>query len=511
MKRFIVLYFTLCFFNGLKAQDSAFYKKFFPDPDYPMPVPITTGNKSFNYFTKYESVVAFIKQMATHHPHLVKLGSVGETQKGRDQLSVLLTNQNSSESNKLRVAILGCIHGNEPISTDGLLLLIYRLTEETQYTALLDHLEILVVPDVNADGRESDQRNTANGIDLNRDLTSLDAPESRNIKMAINHFDPQVVLDFHEFNPHRSDFKELSDCYSIGYDAMFLYTGNLNVDPSIRRMIGEDFIRPTKSYLRKNNREVTDYATTRRRGKQILLNMGGTASRSSATNYALQNRISLLMEIRGVTEGNRSVKRRMETSFLCASSYLKIADGLRSQIRKTIDSANKRSIDGTGNIVVKSKPSIRKMPFLFVDECANMHKTIEFRAYYNGEQTPIITRNRPGAYLIFPCSKKVKDVLSISGLTWSQVTGPQEMDVQLYKLTSEGSFELKTNKMEIPKDAVVIDAFQPMGNTLSDLIEPEGNNSIYSNGQLKTKNETLPVYRISREQLSKLQTQKSHD
>ncbi len=506
MKRFITLNIILCLFSGLQAQDSVFYKKFFPDPSYSMPVPITTGNKSFNYFTKYKDAVQFIKELAGKHPQLIKIGSIGETQRGRDQVSVLITNQNSPEKEKLRVAILGSIHGNEPISTDGLLFLIHQLTEDAGYAQLLDQLEIMVLPDINADGREAEKRTTSNGIDLNRDLTSLNAPESRNIKMAINRFDPQVVLDFHEFNPHRSDFKELSDCYSIGYDVMFLYTGNLNVDPSIRKMIAEDFIAPTKTYLTQNHREVSDYATTRRDGKEILLNMGGTASRSSATNYALQNRISLLMEIRGVTEGNQSVKRRIETSFLCATSYLRIADSLRSQIKSTIDAANKSSVNGDRNIVVTSEPAMKQMPFLFVDECTNEHKTIEFRTYYNMDQTPVITRDRPGAYLIFPCSKKVKDVLTTSGLVLKEVNNPQEMTVQVYKKNDAGSFELETKKINIPKDAVIIDALQPMGNTLSDLIEPEGSNSIYMNGQIKTeaKKGTLPVYRISHEQLSKL-------
>jgi hypothetical protein len=506
MKKLLALYFILNCCVGSKAQDAAFYQKFFPDPNYPMPVPVIRGDKSFDYYTKYSQVVQFIKDQAERHPTLIKIGSIGKTQQGRDQVSVLLTNQKIDNKEKLRVTLIGCIHGNEPISTEGMLFLIYRLTQETQYAGLLDHMQIQVLPDVNADGRESDKRATSNGIDLNRDLTTLDAPESRNIKIAINQFDPQVVLDFHEFNPHRSDFKELSDCYSIGYDAMFLYTGNLNVDPAIRRMIAEDFVAPTKTYLTQNKREVSDYATSRRDGKEILLNMGGTASRSSATNYALQNRISLLMEIRGVTEGNKAVKRRIETSFLLSTSYLKIADNLRNQIRATIDSANKRSIDGSRKIIVTSKPTMREMPYLFVDECTNKHKTIEFRTYYNGVQVPVITRTRPGGYLIFPCSKKVKSILTISGVTLSEVANQQEMSVQVYKKNNKGSFTLETEKIEIPKGALIVDALQPMGNSLSDLIEPEGSNSIYTSGEIKisSKTETLPIYRISHEQLSKL-------
>ncbi len=471
-----------------------------------MPVPITSGNKAYNYFTKIKDAVQFVKDLANSHPQLIKIGSIGETQRNNNQISVLVTNQNSSDKQKLRVAIIGGIHGNEPISTDGLLFLIHQLTENPEYAYLLEHLEILIFPDVNVDGREADKRGSSNGIDLNRDLTSLNTVETRNLKKAINQFDPHVVLDFHEFNPGRSDFKGLNDCYSIGYDAMFLYTGNMNVDPLIRRMIAEDFVAPTKSYLIQNHREVSDYATVRWRRKEILLNMGGTGSRSSATNYALQNRISILMEIRGVTEGNRAVKRRIETSFLCATSYLRIADSLRTQVMATIDSANKRSIKGDRKIIVTSEPKMTQKPFLLVDECANEHKTIEFRTYDNVQQKPVITRERPGAYLIYPCSDKVKNVLTISGLSVKELDHTYEMDAEVYKAKGDGSFVLEKRKVRVLAGVVVVDAFQPMGNTLADLIEPEGANSMYSNGDIKTDNKTkmLPIYRISHEQLSKL-------
>src|ERR1700750_2322691 len=117
MKKYTVLYFILYFSIGSQAQDAAFYKKFFPDPSYSMPVPITTGNKSYNYFTKFKDAVQFIEGLAGKHPQLIKIGSIGETQRGNDQISVLVTNQNSSDEKKLRVAIIGGIHGNEPIST----------------------------------------------------------------------------------------------------------------------------------------------------------------------------------------------------------------------------------------------------------------------------------------------------------------------------------------------------------------------------------------------------------
>ena len=196
------------------------------------------------------------------------------------------------------------------------------------------------------------------------------------------------------------------------------------------------------------------------------------------------------MEIRGVTEANKAVKRRIETSFLCSTSYLRIADSLRNQIMATIDEANKRSIQWFPKNRCDFESDHEGKAFSFCGRMYQKHKTIEFRTYDNGDQVPVITRERPGAYLIFPCSDKVKNVLTMSGVTLKEVANEQEMDVQGYKKNSKGSFSLEKIKIEVPKGAVLIDAFQPMGNTLSDLIEPEGGNSIYTNGQIKISSKT---------------------
>jgi hypothetical protein len=509
MKSFFTICFIICCACGLSAQQVDIYKKFFPDPAYKMPVPIISGDSSINYYTSYNDAVKFLKNLQAKHKDIMKIGSIGKTQLGRDELSVTLTS-NNKDNKKLRVIFMGCMHGNEPIATDGMLYLIYKLTEDPAYADLLNQLEIQIIPMVNADGRQADRRASSTGVDLNRDLNTQRAVESRNIKNAVNLFNPQVVVDFHEFNPNRSDYEELSDCYTVGYDVMFLYTGSLTVDPAIRKMIAEDFAEPTKAYLVQNHREVTDYASTIRKGKEILLNKGGIASRSSATNYALQNRISLLMEIRGVTEKGKAVKRRIETSFLCATSYLKIAREKKDKIMETIDAANNRSIKGTGKIVVTSKYGTQMKPFLFVDECKGEHKTVDFNTRNNNDQKPIITRERPGAYVIYPCSDAVKNILITSGVKIKELTASQDMNIDSYSEQASKDFTLSNGNKSIPKGAVIIETAQQMSNAIFNLLEPEGKDSLYTNGFIKKegKDKTLTLYRISPEQLLKITNKK---
>jgi Zinc carboxypeptidase len=508
-KLLLIITVIICFLQALHAQTVDMYQKYFPEPAQDMPVPITKGNPAFNYYTGYKDVLSFIQQLAGKHPDIISVSSIGTTQKGRNEPMILFTRKsNMAEQDKLRVTFIGGIHGNEPLSTDAMLYFMYLLMQDSSYTAILDKVILQVIPIVNADGRNAETRASNNGTDLNRDLTILDAKESINLKTAINKFDPHVVVDFHEFSPARQDFKELNDCYTSAYDILFLYTGNLNVDPSIRRVIKDMFVEPTKSFLTEKGRRVSDYCTTFREDDEVWLNIGGIASRSSATNYALQNRISMLMEIRGLSEKEKSSKRRVETSALTALSYLQIAHDHSDEIKATLDTANRNAIAGSNLSVVTSKPEKITKDYTLINQCTVSDTTISFNANYNVNQIPVITRPKPGAFVIFPVTEKIKKVLTVSGISIREITQPQQVSVQQYVVDEKGKISLADSNVVIPAGALVIDTHQRMSNVIADLVEPEGSNSMYRNNIIRKppKENLIPVYRITKEQLLQLQT-----
>lgn len=510
MKKSLIIIFTICIVSVMQGQEENIYQKYFPDPAIDMPLPITRGNPVFNYFTKYKDVLSFIQELAAKYPDIMSVSSIGTTQKGKNQPMVLLSRKSKmADEDKLRVTFIGGIHGNEPLSTDGMLYLMYMVTHDPSNTAMLDNMILQVIPMVNADGRTAETRVSNNTTDLNRDLTILKAKESTNLKIAINKFDPHVVVDFHEFSPARIDFKELNDCFTSAYDILFLYTGNLNVDPVIRDVIKNVFIEPTKSFLTEKGRRVSDYCTTFMTDNQVWLNIGGIASRSSATNYALQNRISMLMEIRGLSEKEKSAKRRIETAALTGLSYLKIAHDHEAEIKAVVKNANNNAAEATRVSVVTSKPEIIKRDYHFIDKCKVSDTTIVFNAKYNINQTPVITRPKPGAFLIFPASEKVKKVLEVSGVSFKETKQSLQFNnVGQYAVNQKGQINVIERAVSIPQDALVIDSQQPMSNVIADIVEPDGANSLYANNIIrkKKKENMIPIYRISHEQLSQLST-----
>ena len=505
MRKSIVTLFLFLFVINAFAQEKDIYTTYFKDPEKQFPVPIITGS---NYYSSYNSVNDFLKNLAVKHPDIMTLSYIGDSQRGYKTPMVTLNKKNSN-SKKVRVTYLACVHGDEPISTDAMLNTIYELVENSKYSSYLDNVILMIVPIVNVDGHKDENRFSNDGTDLNRNLGILNVPETVNVKNAINTFDPQVVVDFHEYNPGRKDFLDIDDCLTSAYDAMFLYTGTLNVNANIRKMIETNFVEPTKLVLEKNNRVVRNYSSTQQSNGKTILNIGGATSRSSATNYALQNRISILMEIRGVTEKDKAVKRRIETSTLAALSYLKISNDLSDDILKVVDNANKTAIEGKNEIIVTSKPKVIESKFQFVNTCTNENNIYNFEAKNNIEQVPQIVRPRPDGYVIVTKSKPLFNALQASGIEFSVIEKATQLEVETYVQTIDGEnkFEIRKEMMAIPSGSILIPSHQKMGNTVVDLLEPEGVNSLYQNSILKplSGSRTLRLFRVNLSQIVQLQ------
>lgn len=109
----------------------------------------------------------------------------------------------AGEDRPRRVFILCRQHGNEPASTEGVMRFLkeYATTEDPAKLEILRRVTFLVVPMLNVDGVEKDQRRNARNVDLNRDWLSQSQPETRAIVQAVRKWRPDLLMDLHELHP----------------------------------------------------------------------------------------------------------------------------------------------------------------------------------------------------------------------------------------------------------------------------------------------------------------------
>lgn len=167
-------------------------------------------------------VIDLLQQAAAQNPHM-HFTTFGESGQGRP-LPLLIVGPDSADqatpeavrvSGKLRIYLKGNIHAGEVAGKEALLQLVRELVHG-KHASWMHNLVLLICPNYNPDGNESlglrnrllqhgpiagmGTRENSQGLDLNRDMMKLDAPESRAFVHLLNEWDPHVVADLHTTN-----------------------------------------------------------------------------------------------------------------------------------------------------------------------------------------------------------------------------------------------------------------------------------------------------------------------
>lgn len=484
-------------------QSKKITEKFFPDVELDIHTPAFGKDKGF---TNHEELLAYLDKLAKTHPDLVTVSFIGESQKKKKIPMVALNRSNNY--NKVKVWFQGGLHGDEPASTETMLYVLDKLLNDPKYTYLLDRLTIGMIPMANIDGYEKQNRYAADGLDLNRDQVKLQATESVYLKQAFSDFKAEVAVDFHEYRPFRKDFTNFGkQGIAQLYDAMFMYSGNLNLPQELRDITKNVFVAGAKSALEKNGLKHHDYMTTIDVAGDIHFSQGTVDARSSTTSYALSNAISSLIEIRGVELGRTSFKRRIFTTFLIAEAYLAAAYNNADEVKKVLAVSAKATPD---EIVVESKKKIEKQNIQVIDLATNEEMPLEVTIHDALRATPSLTRKRPQAYLLLPTEKHLADKLKTLGLAVEELALPKTVNVEAYTVTAykrkaektEGfreqqvSTAVAAKDTEFPKGTYIVYLDQKNAKIATEILEPENDNGFIKFEVLKTeKGRELPVYR----------------
>ena len=201
------------------------------------PPPTPLESRGGGGLTSYSELSAYLHRLAAASP-FVDLRSIGSSREGRDLFALFFSRQQPMDApreSKLTVLISCQQHGNEPSGKEAALELARELVVDDG--GLLDHLDLILVPQVNPDGSEAGTRRNAADVDLNRNYVILSEPEARALYDFFLDWMPQVTLDVHETNVSKTSWM------SVGYlkDATEQFGGvtNLSIAPEIRALAAE--------------------------------------------------------------------------------------------------------------------------------------------------------------------------------------------------------------------------------------------------------------------------------
>ncbi len=176
----------------------------------------------------YDETIAFLKKM-DRQSALMRIETIGVTPEGRKLVAVVLSKDGDAfQSSKPVFLVQAGIHSGEIDGKDAMLMLMRDMLFKGK-DSLIDKVNIVFVPVLNADGherstpfsrpnqrgpREMGWRNTAQNLNLNRDYMKADAPEMNALLGLIRKYDPDFYIDLH-----------VTDGMDYQYDITFGFDG----------------------------------------------------------------------------------------------------------------------------------------------------------------------------------------------------------------------------------------------------------------------------------------------
>lgn len=181
--------------------------------------------------TSHADMMALLKKLDASSPKL-SLVIIGRTVQGRDIPALFFSKgEFAARREQKPIALVFCQqHGDEASGKEAALLLAADLLRGGQ--AVLEKLDLILVPCANPDGAELKQRRNANGRDLNRNHVLLSEPETLALHRLFQQWFPEIVLDVHEYGAVSKWWVGQGAVKNA--DEMLGALSNLNIDAAIR-------------------------------------------------------------------------------------------------------------------------------------------------------------------------------------------------------------------------------------------------------------------------------------
>lgn len=448
-------------------------------------------------------VEAYLRRLTSFWQE-AELTTIGRTIEGRPIWAITVAPKIVTNEKPVTILMLGGIHSGECDGKEALLALARDMATGKQGD-WWQSMRLIFVPNFNADGNErrgADHRpgqdgpeegmgirETAQGLDLNRDFIKLESPEVRGLVAALNAFDVDILIDTHTTNGSLHQ-------YQLTYDIPHTPA----TPPAIEGWLRSKLI-PTVTDRMKtagfNTFYYGNYDSEHRRWDTY-----GFEPRYSTEYMGLRGRIGILSE----SYSYASYETRVQASYAFVKETLRAVAEEADTVRTIIDEAAKtpragnnlaiqgqlaKTADGvTTNGFQKSDGSTPQYPF--GPEALLKHDKKDYVVQLWNRAETKKSVSMPAAYVIpaeyaWATSRLVRHGVKLKQLNHDlQVTGAQVYDFTAVDSRPEFQGHRMLSVECAPRTAdtllsagsYVVETDQPLGPLAAFLLEPESDDSL---------------------------------
>jgi hypothetical protein len=420
----------------------------FPVCLYSQIVKIPLEKNNYEKVTSYKELTDFIYNLESTSA-LLKIGIIGKSVEDRNIYALKFSKSEfGKEEAKIKVLFFAQQHGNEQSGKEGSLLLARELLkEENKY--LLDKIDLVLIPQMNPDGSEINQRRNANNIDLNRNHLILTEPETIALHKLFNNYLFEVTLDVHEYFPYTQSWEQFG-IYKRADEQLGLLT-NLNVSEKIRKYAKQKVLPFVENYLTQLGFSFNEYLVggppdkERLRHSTVDINDG-------RQSFGIQNTLSFILEGKnGKDYAVENIKHRSEGQSSAMMSLLKFLYQNKDEIKSMVaEERNTLAVSGSPVVIRMDHINKGEKFILPVEDARTGHqKVFEVDQYYSDVKS-IYQISIPDAYLVPRNDSLLMTFITNHGIEYRDEL-PEHLNIEQYIITSIDSIVLEDEKMAAPK------------------------------------------------------------
>lgn len=419
----------------------------------------------------------------------------GASQRGLPIHALVLTRAGGTDPNSLNtskrptVLLLAQQHGDEPASSEALLVLAQELAHG-QLAPLLDKINVVLVPRANPDGAEAGSRLTANGLDLNHDHLLLQTPEARALAALVRDFRPTLVLDAHEYNPAGGYLTQFN---ALAYNDVLLQYANASGTPEFLSKAAQEWYYPAQVSALQAQALRTDWyhtpsAQTPTQAQEAQLLMGATTPNNSRNANGLKHAVSGVVVTRGVGLGYTHVQRRVHAQITAISSALRTTADQAAKLEQVRSFVVRDSMAQAcrDKLILDTAPVPEQRDIQLLDPSSASVRSQRVLWQSTLQARSVQTRTRPCGYWLAPAATEVVERLRLMGVQVLRVAEPGGVVAETFSAATDAArpdknaVTLQRSALDVPSGSYYISLSQPLTNLVSAALEPDSPHSYFS-------------------------------
>ena len=451
----------------------------------PPPTPLERSGGSA--LTSYEALAEYARQLAAASPE-VDLRTIGVSREGRDVLALFFSRDRPPQTRRddvLTVLISCQQHGNEPSGKEAALELARQLVLDDR--GVLDHLDLILVPQVNPDGSEAGTRRNAADADLNRNHVILSEPEVQALHDLFLDWMPEVTLDVHETNVAKTSWM------TVGYlkDPVEQFGGvtNLNIDEKLRALSADVMVPEVGRRIREAGVSFHEYVVGGP-PEEARMRFSTTDINDSRQSMGIYNTLSFLFEGKRWDDHEAHVASRTAGQVVAMRAFLETVAANSGTIRETVSTARTSLTAAAGPSRIHIRQDYRPDP-----ERPSLHFPVfDLRTWASREAelgnfeplvVPLLSVERPWGYAIPADQSELIALLERHRIDFTRLATVSRAPVERYlieavtevevedKEANDISVQVTREELEIPAGTIVVPLSQPASNLIPLLLEPQ--------------------------------------